>query len=45
MIFAILYGLFYLVLFIVAVVFIIYFIVKRQGEKKREKDILDREDY
>ncbi len=45
MIFAIIYGLLYLGLFIVAIGFIIYFIVKRQEEKKKEKDILDREDY
>lgn len=35
----------YFIIIVSAIVGIIYFIIKRQAEKKAEKEILDRDDY
>lgn len=45
MIIGLLFALFYLILFVASIIGIIYFIGKRREEKKKEKSILDREDY
>lgn len=45
MIMAVLMGLLYLFVFIAGIIGIIYFIGKRQQEKRDEKEILDRDDY
>lgn len=45
MILGIIVAIIYSGLLIASLVGIIYFIVKRQGEKKQEKKILDRDDY
>lgn len=45
MILTILIGLMYIAIFIAGIIGIIYFIGKRQQEKRDEKEILERDDY
>lgn len=45
MILSILIVIFYIFVFVAGIVGIIYFIGKRQQEKRDEKEILDRDDY
>lgn len=45
MIIAMLFGLFYVAMVVGSIVGIIYFIIKRQEEKKEESDALNNDNY